>query len=118
MRTFSNVSLHFDPLLIPRCYRQLGYCYLKTEKYVKALENYELALEQTTPLPLNEYIAVLSGIGWASEATGNYQEALYKYIEIAEVYNSNATIYGPEHISTIEGYIKRVLSHFITTDIY
>lgn len=117
-KTYFNPSIHLDPLLKPRCYRQLGYCYLKTEKYVKALENYELALEQTTPLPLNEYIAVLSGIGCASEATGNYQEALYKYIEIAEIYNSDATSYDPEQIRTIEGHIERVLSHFITPDIY
>ena len=117
-KTYFNASIHVDPLLKPRCYRQLGYCYRKTDNYVKALENYKLALEQTTPLPVDERIQILLEMGWASEATGDYQEALYKYIKIAEIYNTDATMYDLDHICAIEGYIKRVLMHFITTDIY
>jgi len=95
---------------------QLGQCYRELKLNDQALKNYELALEQNIQLPLNEYIESLIGFGTTLEATNKDEEALYKYIEVAEIYLNDSTIGGVEERGVIEECIKRVISKLIPSD--
>jgi tetratricopeptide (TPR) repeat protein len=106
----------FDPLLKAKYYMQLGHCYRELKFDTTALENYKLSLEQNIHLPLDEYIETLIGLGAVLEATNDYKDALYRYIEIAEIYQDNSTIGGLEERHHIEECIQRVTSHLISVD--
>ncbi len=114
MKQGGNISS--DPLLLPRCYMQLGHCYRALQLNDKSLKNYKLTLEQNIQLPLEEYIELLIGFGKVLEATNNYEEALYKYIEVAEIYQNDLTIGGLEARCAIEECIRRVILHLIPMD--
>jgi tetratricopeptide (TPR) repeat protein len=114
IRLLENVT--FDPLLKARCHMQLAHCYYELKLNETALNNYNLALEQDIHLLLGEYIGTLIGIGKVLEITNNYKEALYKYIELAEIYQRNSSIAGLDEQHNTEECIQRVLSHLITMD--
>jgi tetratricopeptide (TPR) repeat protein len=105
-----------DPLLKAKFCMQLGHCYRELKMNDTALENYKLAFEQSVRLPLDEYIRTLIGFGVVLEAMKNYQDALYKYIEVAEIYKDNSTIDGLDERRHIEECIRRVTSHLIPLD--
>lgn len=112
----TNENISFDVLLLPRCHMQLGHCYRLLKSNDQSLKNYELALEQNIQLPTDEHIETLVGLGETLEAMNNYKGALYKYIEVAEIYIHDLTIDRLEEHRDNEEAIQRVLSHFVTMD--
>ncbi|CAF2867146.1 unnamed protein product [Rotaria sp. Silwood2] len=87
---------------------QLGHCYRELRLNEEAVKNYDLALEQNIRLPLDEYIETLIGIGMAWEAMKNFEQALYRYIEVAEIYQKDSIIDDPGRVQFIEECIRRV----------
>ncbi|CAF3679016.1 unnamed protein product [Rotaria sp. Silwood1] len=84
----------------------LGHCYLKLEQNNEAMKFYEFALEQKNHLSSDNYMELLIGMGKLMEMMGRHEEALYKYIEAAELhenYSNGGTI---EEHQEIEEYIK------------
>lgn len=69
-----------------------------------------------TLLPLNEYIELLLIFGKVLEVMNEFDKALYKYIEVAEIYLNNPTIRSSEQSDFIEECIKRVTSQLISLD--
>lgn len=100
-----------DPLLKPRCYMKTGDCYRKLQLNDKALQNYTWAIEQNPRLPLDEYVDVLLNMSATLETMNKHEEALHKYIEVAEIYRDNSTVGGPDEHRHIEEAIKRLTSH-------
>ncbi|CAF4009397.1 unnamed protein product [Rotaria sp. Silwood1] len=95
---------------------QLGHCYRGLRLNEKAVKNYELALEKGIHVLLDEYIETLIGIGKSWEAMKNFEQALHRYIQVAEIYQGDSTIADPEKVHFIEERIKRITSDLITTD--
>jgi tetratricopeptide (TPR) repeat protein len=112
----SQETVLFDPLLKARCHMQLGHCYRDLKLYDTALENYKVTFEQSVQLQLDEYIETSFGSGAALEATNNYEEALTKYIEVAQIYQNDSTKGSLEERHNIEECIQRVISNLISLD--
>ncbi|CAF1639253.1 unnamed protein product [Adineta ricciae] len=111
MKIQTNVS--FDPLLKVRCFIQLGHCYRQLNDNINALEKYRLVFEQDVRLPTNEYITTLNNYGMMLEDANKYEDALYQYIKIAEIYNSDANIGSLRECQHTEERIRRVVSRLI-----
>jgi tetratricopeptide (TPR) repeat protein len=105
-----------DLLHIARYYIQLGHCYRELKSNAKALENYYLAMEQNAPLPLDEQVETLLGLGKILEDMNNYGDALDRYIEAAKIYNNNSMVGDATQRRSLEQTIQQVLSNLIPTN--
>lgn len=111
-------SLHGSPdyILKSKCYTQIGHCYRQLKQYDEALKNYSMALSNNVSLPFNGHAKILTSIGYTLELSHQFETALSKYIEVAEMYQKHANETDSSDVKFIEERIKHVLSHIFPPD--